>query len=454
MEGEVRIQIAQEVDALVEALDAARHRAVAGIDAEPSLAPLFRGSRAAHRETVAQLREAGDDALADRVAWLRAERAQAEAEEAWRAAEWTATGIGPAGPAALRDAELAVREARDFLERRAWARAETEAIGAASRDRERAVEARARARAEVGLAPDWRAVVEGDGVLSASDDAWRDVLSFTAWRELRVRPVPAGDLDRAGLLRVIALRRWAGLFHMGMLSFELRRAFEPLRLDLGRIRVDEPARDGKWPGVHRFGTRLSFRPTKGPAGWLDLFSGAGAAIAASHQPPHRRDAAFERAFGWLVGSIAYEPRFLADRCRLDRRDAPDLLRALRLRRLFRLRARAAALRVATEVERGASGAAWRTGYRDAMTAALGAAWDAERAARDGDADVHRAALAGMAGGVALRRSMIERFDEDWWRNPRSAEALAALLAAGRLPPGEEPSPAKAAAALARELGDG
>ena len=74
-------QLAGEVDALGAALDEERFRHVAGLDPEPSLArPFAARSRAAHRDTVRALRESGEPGLADRVAALRAERAQAEAD--------------------------------------------------------------------------------------------------------------------------------------------------------------------------------------------------------------------------------------------------------------------------------------------------------------------------------------------------------------------------------------
>jgi hypothetical protein len=453
MDDQTLIHIAGEVDALSDALAAERLRHASGVEPEPSLLPLFQGSsRAAHRETIAALREAGEGALADRVAALRAERAQAEFEEQWRAAEVTATGMGPDGPTELFEAELAALRERDNARRAEYGRAAAEACEAAAPPRERAVEERARARAEGGLTPDWPAVVAADGELAGSDEPWLEVLEWSARREMGLRPVPHGNLSRVDLLRLLSLRRWAGLFRGGMLAIDLKWVCEKLGLDLGRIRVDAEPRAAKWPGAHPFGARISFRAVGGPGDFFDLFDAAGRALAAAHHPPHRRDAVFGHAVGWLLSSLLLEPAYLADRCGLDRRDAPDLLRALRLRRLFQLRARAAALRVATEVERGTSGAAWRDAYRDAMTRATGATWDAARAARDADAPAHRDALAGARLGEALRRATIERFDEDWWRNPRTPEFLAGLLAAG----GAEGIGAveSAAAAVAKAMSDG
>ncbi|HVI95522.1 MAG TPA: hypothetical protein VM753_16035, partial [Anaeromyxobacter sp.] len=169
--------LAGELDALVLALDEERWRHVAGLESEPTLERLFAArSRAAHKESVAALRADGNDDLAARVATLRAERAQAAGEEAWRAADSAASGIGPDGPAPLAELELAVPRERDPDRRAALARAAAEAMARPASLREAAAETRARARAEVGLAPDWKVVVEGDQALAASDDAYRDVL--------------------------------------------------------------------------------------------------------------------------------------------------------------------------------------------------------------------------------------------------------------------------------------
>jgi hypothetical protein len=69
--------------------------------------------------------------------------------------------------------------------------------------------------------------------------------------------------------------------------------------------------------------------------------------------------------------------------------------------------------------------------------------DGVRAARDDDASRLAATVRGFAEGERLRAALRERFDEDWWRNPRTREHLAGLLAAGRL---VEESPAGSHAA--------
>ncbi len=57
-------------------------------------------------------------------------------------------------------------------------------------------------------------------------------------------------------------------------------------------------------------------------------------------------------------------------------------------------------------------------------------------------------MLGAGAGEALRREVRERFDEDWWRNPRTGPWLGALLAGGPAPLPREGAPAEAARALA------
>jgi hypothetical protein len=444
MDGEERDRLAGEVDSLGAALDEERFRHVAGMEAEPSIARLFaRWSRAAHRETVTRLRDAGDGDLAARVGALRAERAQAEDEEAWRAAEASATGRGPDGVQPLAALDLALAREDDAGRRRALAAASAGALEGAARPREAALEARSRAAAEVGLAPDWNAVVLGDEALRSSEDGWREVLEFTVRRELG--GVPPEGLARADLLRALSARRFEGLFRPGMLALAVKLTLEGLGLDPRGVRLDDADRPAKWPGAHALGARVSFRPRGGGGDWADLLAAVGRALAAGSAPAARRDPALAEALAWALGSLSLEPRWLAARADVDRRHAADVVRDLALRRLFALRADAGALRVAAEAARGLSGQAFREAHRAALHAATSAAWDGVRAARDGDADRLAGRLRGAEEGERLRVTLVERFDEDWWRNPRTAAHLAGLLAAGRLPPAEG-KPAGGAAA--------
>jgi len=439
-----------ELDALATELAGERYRHVAGLEPEPALARIFAAhGDAAHRRTVSALEADGERELAARVAALRVERSQAEDEEAWRAAEATASTLGPDGPVSLADAQLAVARERDRERRLAFGRAAAEMASMPAR--EAAVEKRARARAELGLLPDWERVVEADALLAASDDGYRDVLGWLARRDLGIALPPHGDLGRADLLFLLALDGWAGLFPRGMLAIVLERTAAALRLDLARIRVDDAARPAQWPGAHACETRVALRRQGGAADWLGLFDAAGQALAAGAAPPHRRHPAATFTMGALVAGLLLDEGFLTARLDVEKRHAGDLVRALALRQLFRLRARAAACRVATEVERGLSGAAWHDAHREAMALAALATWPAGLAARDGDASRAAAMLQGAARAERLRRGLVERYDEDWWKNPRTSGALGNVLAAGGAWADEEPKLALAAEALVQKL---
>ncbi len=439
-----------EVGALATELAAERFRHVAGLEPAPSLTPIFDAhGRAAHKDTVRDLEASGEKDLAARVAALRAERAQAHDEEAWRAAESSASAKGPDGNLPLGDAQLAITRERHRERRLEFGRAVAQAADIPSR--EAAAEKRARARAEMGLLPDWDRVLQADALLSASDDGYRDVLAWLARREAELALPPHGDLSRADLLFVSSLRRWDGLFPAGMLASLLQRTTAPLGLDLARIRIHEGDRPAQWPGAHALESKVSFRRQGGASDYLSLLEATGQALAAASSPAHLRGAAATFTIGWLLAGLLLDRGFLAGRLGVERKHAPDLARAIALRQLFRLRARAAACRVATEVERGASGDAWREAYRAAMALAALASWPGALAVRDGDAGAAGAALQGAARAERLRRTLVERCDEDWWKNPRSAELLGTWLAAGGAWPDEEPALAVAAEALLEKM---
>ncbi|MBI5069861.1 MAG: hypothetical protein HZB56_16635 [Deltaproteobacteria bacterium] len=440
-----------EVDALQGALDLARYRHVAGIEPAPELVACFEARpAAARRSTVEQLRSRGEADLADRVAALRAEWASAAEEEAWRAADSTAVARAPDGPVPLATALARLPREPGRERRRLLARAAHEALAAAAPHREAAAEQRARARAEGGLLPAWERVVEADALLSDTDAAWRDVLGWLA-RRAGLAPRPAGDLARADLLHLLALPEWDGLFPPGMLPLFLRETLAPLRLDLSRIRVDDDERPSRWPGAHAFGARVTVRRQGGAADWEGLLDAVGRALAAALGPPaHARDPALSFTLGELLAGLLRDRGFLARRLGVDAGHLPDLSRLLALRRLSGLRLRAASLRVASEVERGTSGAAWHEAHREAMGLAALAEWPAGLAARDADAPALLAALRGAARAEQLRSALVERLDEDWWRNPRAAEALAGIVAGGAAE--AEPALGLAGAALVRTLG--
>jgi len=448
MDEDSRDTLAQAVDHLALALEQERYRHVAGIDPAPGLRRLFAGhDEATHPDTVAMLREEGEPALLRSVGALRAERLAAGQEEGWRAAESGAPVMGPDGLLPLAQAEASLAREPDPVRRRAMAAAVARALEPAAGLREQASELRVRVRADHGLLPDWERVVDGDRLLDATDDAWTELLAHAAHRDLDLAPQPRGDLTRADLLRLLSYPAYDGLFRRSGLAELLRAACGALGLDPGALQIGETTRVAAWPGAHALGQRVAFRPRGGLPDWLDLLDACGRSAIAARQPPVGRDPVFVAAWGWLLQSLLLEPGFLSARVDLSKRELVEVTRALALRALFRLRASAAAGRVATEVERGMSGARWREAHREALTSACHAAWDGVRASRDAEAGPLLARVTGFAAGERLRVQLREQFDEDWWRNPRTPQHLAGLLAAGGFAGTEAPSAPVAARGL-------
>ena len=448
MDADWRDTLAQVIDHLALALEEERYRHVAGIEPAPGLARLFvTHDEATHPETIARLREAGEAGLLAAVGGLRAERLAAWLEEGWRAAESGAPVLGPDGLLPLAQAEAGLAGEPDPVRRRALAAAVVAALEPAADLREQASELRVKVRAEHGLTPDWPGVVGCDGLLEATEDAWTELLAHASMRDLGLAPQPRGDLTRADLLRLLAFPAFDGHCRKSGLAELLRAACGAVGLEAAALRIGETTRVAAWPGAHAIGQRIAFRPRGGLPDWLDLLDAAGRAAIAARTGPVRRDPVFTAAWGWLLQSLLLEPGFLSARLELSKRERAELLRALALRALFRLRASAAAARVATEVARGMSGARWREAHRDALTAACHAAWDGVRAARDAEAGPLLARVAGFAAGERLRLQLRDQFDEDWWRNPRAPQHLAGLLAAGHLPETEQPPAAEAARGL-------
>jgi hypothetical protein len=455
MDRDWRDSLGLAIDQLTLALEGERYRHLAGIEPAPALARLFAAhEEATHPETVARLREAGEVALFRAVGALRAERAAVVHEEAWRAAEAGAPVLGPDGPTPLALAEAGLAREADPVRRRALAEAVAVALEPSARHREQAAEVRARARAEHGLVPDWPGVVRCDQLLDVTEDAWRELLAHAARRDLGLAPRPRGDLTRADLLRLLGFPAYDGLFQRSGLAELLRAAAGAVGLDPGALGLAETTRVAAWPGPHAVGERVAFRPRAGLPDWLDLLDAVGRATVAARQPPSRRDPTFAAAIGWLLQALLLEPGFLAARVTLSRRELTEVSRALALRSLFRLRAAAAAARVAAEGERGLSGARWREAHREALSTACHAAWDGVRAARDAEAGPLLARVEGFLSGERLRLELRDRFDEDWWRNPRAPEHLAGLLAAGRFAVADAPPVPEATRGLVRLLETG
>jgi hypothetical protein len=108
------------------------------------------------------------------------------------------------------------------------------------------------------------------------------------------------------------------------------------------------------------------------------------------------------------------------------------LRAQAFGLLAIVRRYAAKLRYEVQLHRASSVAAGTAAYVELLTGATGFRYDAEDALLDLDDGFYVARyLRAWQLEAMLRAALVERFDEDWFRNPRSGPFVGALLERGQ-----------------------
>ncbi|WP_438017554.1 hypothetical protein WMF18_43490 [Sorangium sp. So ce315] len=193
--------------------------------------------------------------------------------------------------------------------------------------------------------------------------------------------------------------------------FRSTRLTEGLAIDLGPL--PRPLGAASFArALARFGAALSSASTRGP-------------FALARAPADLRRARRAALFGGLVA----DPVFCARALGLGRGRALDQARATARSLVRSLRLDAAAVSLVGCAGQGGhvllrDARARRDRFEEATARALGAPIPGALAgvvpALDPGAAVR---LAGALLGARDRRDLIERFDEDWFRNPRAAEAL-------------------------------
>jgi hypothetical protein len=144
------------------------------------------------------------------------------------------------------------------------------------------------------------------------------------------------------------------------------------------------------------------------------------------------DEAVPLAWGALLGGLLFDASFVRDRYGAGSARLAEHRRISALLLLLRLRRRVALLRVAMAwcAARGLPEVAEE--YPTLLETATGLRHDPRQAAWDVGLPSEAAAyLRAEQLGAILREHLRERFDEDWYRNPRAGEALVHLLRDGR-----------------------
>lgn len=303
---------------------------------------------------------------------------------------------------------------------------------------------------------------QAGALLARTADAAIDLLGFALKRlepTLTPRAAKLHDARRAGTAPWLA-----ELFRREDLEHAVTRTLGDLGLNPaadGRITVDTEARPGRSPEPACFElrvpdqVRLLLTPDSGHeafAGWLGAW---GVALHRAHVGrglPYveRRlgDRAVVRAVGHLFEGFLLEEGWLKRYLRLTSTQARETARLVAFQQLQRLRAAAATARYSAE----AMAAGRFTGLRDAYVPALSAAWGVEVPGGGApfEVDVLGEALLELdacALATAMRAWLLERFNEDYYRNPAAGRWLVELAGRGQRDDATTVAKALGAAAL-------
>ena len=299
-------------------------------------------------------------------------------------------------------------------------------------------------RAAPPSAPEQSSVTQAcEKFLSDTDPLARDLGAWLLERHSGARAIEHHDL-----LAFLHAPRFASAFPRGELLRTVRRWAEMLRLDLsagGAISLEEEERALQPAGSRAVAVdppdeiRAVTFPAEGPRAVGDLLSAIGRAQlragAPEDAPPEDLwlgDAALAAACGALLEGLLLDGAWLR---RCARAELPrDDERALGVAALLQARLDAASALGSLLALREGLGAAARQGYGELHLRAALTEIPEALALRELDPWLGPwADLRGRALAAHLRAFLRERYDEDYWRNPRTLAALQGLWSRGSRP---------------------
>jgi hypothetical protein len=424
----------------------ARHAAVVSDDALELAREAYRGTAEGSEDRRAAR------ILLDFVVDTRAQRALAPSEEreiAWENSAMVTLGDGRAIPyarAAIEIGNTADRRERAALDTARATLVEAELAPLRLERFQREIDL----TAELDIAPGYNATFEAlsgislAGLQSACEaflrdtaDLWRELLAPAAKRSLGVS---VGDLTRADALALFRAPQFDRAFPGDAMEPSVRRQMDEMRIDPdagGRITFDVGEREGKRARAFCAPVRvpdevyLVLRPHGGQSDYMTLMHELGHAV---HFAYTRGDYPFEyrwagdnsvtEAYAMLFDHLTQNRGWLARYTGLGR-ELPAYLRAAALEELHFLRRYTAKL--IYEVQLYGGRVPW-TSLPDVFVDTLSGATSFLYSRADAFVDVDpryysSRYLRAWQLGALLAKSLVERFDVDWYRNPRTGPWL-------------------------------
>ena len=275
---------------------------------------------------------------------------------------------------------------------------------------------------------------ECEAFLRDTQPMWDELMPHYVRKGLGMSPA---DVTRADLLALMRAPEYDAFFPAGEMEREVRRQVTEMGISPdaeGRVRYDTADRAGKRPRAFCAPVRipdvvhLVLRPHGGQNDWMTLLHELGHAL---HFANMRRDLPFE--FRWLGDNSVTEgyamlfdhrmkdAGWLARYTGLGKKEIPGFLHAQGFEELHFVRRYAAKLIYETELHGGA--VAWGALpelFVETLTGATGFRYQRADAFVDVDARYYAARyLRAWQMQAVLDEALRERFDEDWWRNPKA-----------------------------------
>ena len=277
-------------------------------------------------------------------------------------------------------------------------------------------------------------VAECRTCLGETQAMWHDQLPAAARRSLGV---PVSELTRADALALFRAREFDRYFPAATMQETVVRQMAEMEMDAhagGRITYDTDERDGKRSRAFCSPVRipeevyLVMRPHGGQTDYQTLLHELGHAL---HFANMRADYPFEyrwagdnsvtESYAMLFDHLLQNPRWLSRYTGIGRREAPAYLRASALEELHYLRRYCAKLIYEEHLYSGRI--AWDALpdlYVETLSNATTFRYRESDAFVDVDSRFYAARyLRAWQLGAVLAEALTERFDDDWFRNPRA-----------------------------------
>lgn len=284
--------------------------------------------------------------------------------------------------------------------------------------------------------------------LAATEDAYRDLLGYALRRvDDKLRALPGGSAQWHDLQRLRATPWLAEYVGPGELLAALQRTLEALELPRGGVRrlgVEAEDRADKRAGVQLLPLRVPdlVRVTLRFAGGMDealtaaWAHGAAAVFAsvdgrADVEDRCLPDAGLIELLGRLVSSLLGDERWLRKTLRLSAGPAREVARLAAFLELTELRRQCASGQYELQLHTRGASRELADVHEDLLRKAL---WvSVPRGFYLRDVSEGLTLLDGLHGWgrlQPLRTTLLERYDEDWWRNPAAGEFFRNVLGWG------------------------